>query len=94
LDRGAGGISILAARPPAAGERKDIVAARKKGYAISHGELQEGAWGISVAIPGGTEDQASLAILALKPIDPTTILPALQASVRAIANGLNGDGPG
>jgi DNA-binding IclR family transcriptional regulator len=92
LDRGAGGISILAARPPLIGERKDIAAARKKGYAITHGELQEGAWGISVAIPEGTDYQASLAILALSPIDATAILPALQASVRAVADGLNGGG--
>jgi DNA-binding IclR family transcriptional regulator len=93
LDRGAGGISILAGRPAVTGERRDIAAARRKGYAITHGELQEGAWGISVAIPEGDAPQASLAILALGPIDPGGILPALQASVQAIASGLNGSGP-
>lgn len=94
LDRGAGGISILAARPAVAGERKDIAGARRKGYAVTHGELQEGAWGISVAIPESNSPQASLAILALGPIDPSGILPALQASVHAIAGELNGSSQG
>lgn len=48
--QGAPGIAILSAREPEPGERPDIELARRRGYAVSVGELQPGAWGIAVPV--------------------------------------------
>jgi DNA-binding IclR family transcriptional regulator len=59
LTQAAPGLAILAGDRPHSGERKEIVEARKKGYAVSHGELFAGATGIAVPILG--DDGVSVA---------------------------------
>ncbi len=61
LDQAASGIAILAAQPPAPGEREAIVEARRRGWAVSSGELLAGATGVGVAIAApGTVSGASI----------------------------------
>jgi DNA-binding IclR family transcriptional regulator len=51
LGRGAAGYALLAAAPPVPGEPTDVSLARKRGYAISHGEIESGAFAVAAAIP-------------------------------------------
>lgn len=60
LDRGADGVAILAGRPPAPDDSKDVQRARQKGYALSIGALQAGA--VGVAAPIQTSDWATASI--------------------------------
>jgi DNA-binding IclR family transcriptional regulator len=60
LDVGADGVAILAGRPPAQDDSKDVKLARRRGYALSAGALQNGA--IGVAAPIRTSDWATASI--------------------------------
>ena len=51
------GVAILAGRPPAGEDGKDVLRARQRGYALTVGALQPGALG--VAAPIKTSDWAS-----------------------------------
>lgn len=51
VTRGAAGYAILASGPPAAGEAEAVAVARERGYARSHGEIEEGAYGVAAWIP-------------------------------------------
>ena len=68
LTVGASGLAILAGRPAERGERVEVARARRRGYAVSRGELQAGAVGAAapVAVDGGAE--ASVGIVALAPL--------------------------
>lgn len=50
LDQGSAGIAIASLRPPSDADPEQIIAARLNGYARSHGEVEPGAWGVSVPI--------------------------------------------
>ena len=50
LDRGAAGHALMAALPPKAGEHADLAQVRERGYAITHGEVEPGAWGLAVPL--------------------------------------------
>ena len=52
LDRGAGGVAALASLPPRVGEAEPVAEARRRGYSVTHGELNPGAHGIAVPLPG------------------------------------------
>jgi DNA-binding IclR family transcriptional regulator len=54
LRAGAAGLAILAGRPPTTYEREAVSMARTRGYAVSRGEIESGATGISapIIIPG------------------------------------------
>jgi DNA-binding IclR family transcriptional regulator len=60
LHVGADGVAILAGRPPARGDSKDVQRARERGYALSVGALQPGA--VGVAAPITTSDWATASI--------------------------------
>jgi DNA-binding IclR family transcriptional regulator len=53
LSRGAAAYAILAAGPVTPGEPAEVGAARKRGYATSHSEVEAGAFGVAAAIPMG-----------------------------------------
>jgi DNA-binding IclR family transcriptional regulator len=50
LQRGAAGLVLLAAGPPRPGEPEGAALARGRGYAITHGQVEPGAWGLAVPI--------------------------------------------
>jgi len=60
LNLGADGVAILAGRPPAGDDSRDVLRARQRGYALTVGALQPGALG--VAAPIRTSDWASASI--------------------------------
>ncbi|MFB4318240.1 IclR family transcriptional regulator [Actinomadura sp. 21ATH] len=52
IGRGSAGLAMLAAAPPVPGEREEIAAARRRGYAVSHGEIAAAVTGVSAVVPG------------------------------------------
>ena len=50
LDRGAAGRALTAALPPRAGEDAGVAEVRERGYAITHGEVEAGAWGLAAPL--------------------------------------------
>ena len=65
LVRGASGKAILAGRPPASGEDGAVSEARRRGYAVTSGELQPGAVGIAAPIAVDGWADASLGVVSL-----------------------------
>jgi len=52
IDRGSAGLAMLAAQPPSGGEREEVARARKRGFAVSYGEIAPSVIGISAIVPG------------------------------------------
>ncbi|WP_027946609.1 IclR family transcriptional regulator [Amycolatopsis taiwanensis] len=52
IDRGSAGLAMLAANPSSEGEREEVALARKRGFAVSYGEIAPSVIGISAMIPG------------------------------------------
>ena len=50
LDRGAAGRALTAALPPRGGEDAGVAEVRERGYAITHGEVEAGAWGLAAPL--------------------------------------------
>ena len=86
LDLGASGIAILAGRTPLPTERAEITLARQRGYAVSYGEIQQGASGIAAPILlKGQPCEASIGIIVLGRIDEATCTTPVIAAAKAIA---------
>jgi DNA-binding IclR family transcriptional regulator len=51
IGRAAGGVALRAAMPPAAGEEPRVTEARARGYALTFGEVEPGAYGVAVPLP-------------------------------------------
>lgn len=87
----AAGLAILAGRPHVTGERPEVTQARTRGYAVTSGELQSGAWGLATALPSGSGHAgASIGVVALAELDVAVVAPALRDAAAAIA-GTTGD---
>lgn len=69
LTVGASGKAILAGRPPADGESPEVAKARRRGYAVSRGELQPGAVGIAAPVLLDGWAEASVAAVSLAELD-------------------------
>jgi DNA-binding IclR family transcriptional regulator len=71
LTIGADGIAILAGRPESDDDTEDVRLARRRGYAVSIGSLQEGAVGVAAPIRVSDWSTASLGVvqLGLKLVD-------------------------
>lgn len=50
LDRGSAGYALQSLRPPTPDEPEQVAEARRLGYARSHGEVEPGAWGVTVPL--------------------------------------------
>ncbi|APU17230.1 MULTISPECIES: IclR family transcriptional regulator [Actinoalloteichus] len=85
-ERGASGIAILAGRPPVPGEREAITEARRLGYSVTSGELQEGAWGIAAPIrPPHGPAVASVGVVAIGRGDEAVIAPSVLRTAEAMS---------
>ena len=88
LEVGAPGIAILAGRPEAAGDNDHVREARRIGYAITRGELQEGAVGCSAPVPsiaGATSLEASIGVVAVGGLDTERAGRLSMAAAAALA---------
>jgi DNA-binding IclR family transcriptional regulator len=63
LTRGSAAYALHASRPPAPGEPSAVVAARERGFAVSHGEVEAGAYGVAAWIPAGGGTRACLNLI-------------------------------
>lgn len=91
LGLGADGLAILAGRPEAPDESKDIAKARRQGYAISIGALQQGAVGIAAPIQVSDWCTASIGVVHLGDRLKDDGIPALvQSAAREAAARLTG----
>lgn len=52
IDRGAAGIALLAGRPASIGEPEAVSLARGRGYALTMGEVEPGAYGVAAPLRG------------------------------------------
>ncbi len=62
LDRGAGGVAAMASAPPRPDEPRTVADARAQGYAVTHGELNPGAHGVAVPLPGWSAPAAATVV--------------------------------
>ncbi|PRX43415.1 IclR family transcriptional regulator [Prauserella shujinwangii] len=83
----AAGLAILAARPPVAGERAAVTRARARGYAVTSGELEPGAWGLAAPLPAAGV-AASVGVVALTELAEAGVARAVLDTARAIATDL------
>lgn len=51
IGRGSAGLALLAAEPAQPDEREAVTLARRRGFAVSHGEIAPGVTGISAVVP-------------------------------------------
>ena len=91
LDQGASGLAILAARLPHPEERSEVAEARRRGYAITSGELQSGAAGIAAPVPIEAALEVSLGVVALGKLDEAQVAPLVVDAAARVA-GLLGRG--
>lgn len=50
LDRGSGGMALLASEPPREGERELVAETREKGWVTTHGEAEPDVYGLAVPV--------------------------------------------
>lgn len=85
LTVGADGVAILAGRPPSSSDTEDVLRARRQGYAISVGALQEGAVGVAAPIRVSDWPTASLGIVRIGANAPDPAVGDLVTSAAAQA---------
>jgi DNA-binding IclR family transcriptional regulator len=95
---GAAGIAILAARAACKSEAPAVQQARKQGYSITRGELQNGAIGIASAIQPASATQylpfeASVGVVAMEDLDPQQCARLVQDCARQLAKALTPTSP-
>lgn len=91
LHRGASGLAILSARPPQAGERAAVQAARVAGCAVSNSELETDTLAISapVRLPGRPCQSAVTALFAASSQpDEKTAVDEVMSAAQTIAGSL------
>jgi DNA-binding IclR family transcriptional regulator len=92
LTRGASGKAILAGRPPEPGEPADVAQARRRGYALTRGELQAGAVGIAAPVVVDGWADASVGAVSFTGFDRASAGRVLAAADRIASAFPNGAG--
>jgi DNA-binding IclR family transcriptional regulator len=85
LERGAAGKAILAGRAGTAGAAGR---AGTNGWSVTTGELEPGAYGIAAPVLGVEGLEASVGVVALAPLDASTVGPAVERAARTVAAAL------
>lgn len=88
LSRGASGIAILSARPPAPAESPETAQARRQGWALSRGHLESGTMGVAAPIPHPQYPDASVGVVRLSDAEPEPIARAVLDAASEIAESL------
>ena len=86
LDRGAAAYALRCQLPPEAGEPPGVTRARRDKYAIAHGEVTAGAYGVAAPVPRAVGDR--LACVLLITVDrqlAESALPAVNDAARQIS---------
>jgi DNA-binding IclR family transcriptional regulator len=82
---GADGMALLAGAEARDGERPEVTRARSRGYVVSTGEVEPGAWGLATWVPtrSGAVD-ASIGVIALRQLPEDDVAPLVRAAAREI----------
>lgn len=89
LGRGAPGHALLAAQAPATGEPTDVATARSRGYAITRGQLLDGATGVAAAVPTPAhEPAAAISAVWITGVEAEQAAQAVIAAAAEIGRGL------
>ena len=87
LEQGAEGMAILAGNPPLPGERREVAAARRAGYAVSEGEILPGTWGLAVPVASGHSPCAmSVGVIAAQALDEQATAAFVADAVRQLVS--------
>jgi DNA-binding IclR family transcriptional regulator len=95
LTVGADGVAILAGRPPSSDDTTDVKAARRRGYAVTIGAIQEGAVGVAAPIRVSDWATASLGVvqLGVKVASEAVPVAVMEAAAEAAARLSGSAGP-
>lgn len=86
LDRGAGGIALLAAHPPSPEDGERVREARRAGYALSASELVPGAHAIAAPVPTAHPDgPAAINVVTHKADIVEAAIPLVVAAARRVS---------
>jgi DNA-binding IclR family transcriptional regulator len=89
LDRGAGGIALMAAHPPSPDDTERVRETRRTGYARSVGELVPGAYGIAAPVPTPHPDgPAAINVVTHRADIAEAAVPLVTAAARRVAGKL------
>ncbi|WP_245533528.1 IclR family transcriptional regulator [Actinoalloteichus spitiensis] len=88
---GAAGMAILAGRPPKLDERAEVTAARDRGYSVTSGELQPGAWGLAAPItPSDGLAVASVGIVSIGALAEAAVAPEVLRVAKRLGRTVTG----
>lgn len=86
VDRGSGGVAILAGRPARDDDPADVVAAREQGYAVSTGQVIPGVIGISVPVQTPpTMSEVSIGVSLVDPDAVEQVAPQVVGAARELS---------
>lgn len=86
---GSAGLAILSVRTAQPAERAEVAEARQRGYSVSQGELQRGAWGLAAPVrPRTGQTEASVGVVALQPLDEQQVAGLVLDAAQVIASHL------
>jgi DNA-binding IclR family transcriptional regulator len=85
LDHGSAAYALLSVRPPSPGEPAPAARARKRGYAVSHGEVEPGAYGVAVPLRRRSgEAPACINLIAMSDAAADAAIPHMVAAAEEI----------
>ncbi|MGW0605303.1 IclR family transcriptional regulator [Streptomyces sp. NPDC002640] len=94
LDRGAGGLALLAAARPTEGEPERVAEVRERGYALTREELLPGVFGVaSPVVRRAHEQPAAVTMLTHREDLAEQAVPAVLAAARRLSRALDTPGP-
>ncbi len=90
LDRGAGGLALLAALPPAEAEPARVAEVRAQGYATTREELIPGTYGVAVPLTQAAgKHPAAITVLTHRQDVADSAVPAVLAAARKLSEALS-----
>jgi DNA-binding IclR family transcriptional regulator len=89
LDSGAGGIALLAARNGTSSDLREVVLARRRGFAVSRGKVNQGALGVAAPIGAGPERmEGSIGVVTLANLRPSKLGPEVASAAGRVSSAL------
>lgn len=90
-DRGSASYAIASQRAPLDDDPAPVVKARRDGFARSHGQVQQGGWGVSVPLdPAVTGVEACLHMTSFQEETADRAVPLVISAARELENSLRG----
>jgi DNA-binding IclR family transcriptional regulator len=89
LESAAGGLALLAGRGPTADDSEEVVLARRRGYAMSRGKVNQGALGVASPVGFGPEHmEGSIGVVTLADLSPAKLGVEVSLAASRVATAL------